>query len=32
MDRDSEAGKTLYEDFINERNKTIYNCVKLENV
>ena len=32
LEKDTEAGKELYESFINERNNITYNCVKLENV
>ena len=32
IERDTEAGKELYDSFITERNNTTYNCVKLENV
>jgi hypothetical protein len=32
IERDSEAGKKLYEDFVNERDKVIYSCVQLENI
>ena len=32
LEKDTEAGKELYDSFINERNNTTYNCVKLENI